>query len=203
MNDFSPENWNVLVVGDWNPAILTPEFISSKLLGKSPGEAVELRVNIAFPGSYQIVQPQVLISPSARAFEVSCATADEVALSAAREVAAKALDVLDRTPVRAAGFNLRYSLREGSDGFDLDALLDEMLAPVKLSVAGRFARRTLVWGDGTINLDVGSPTNSPGTLALNFHRSSADPKQLADWLRQDAEKISEIANEIRRSLGEN
>ncbi len=42
----TPFDWNVVIIGSWNPAILTPQGITTRLLQLEAGTPVEVQVSL-------------------------------------------------------------------------------------------------------------------------------------------------------------
>ncbi len=194
-------DWNVLVVGAWNRAILTPEWISKEIL-TTGGEPVNIEVVLNNPQVPPIrVRYDDLIVVVPGHLEIVTTKCDAATLDKARECALKAIAALPRTPLVAAGFNVRYRW---------DELPDELPAAVKCDVdrclvdAGkttvtRQVQRIVEFGDGQLNIEIRTPAkegNAAAEILFNFHRASKDHGDLESWLRTPIQEAVECVHDI-------
>lgn len=197
-----PFDWNVVVIGKWNPAILTPAGIACRLFGLDPGTPIDVMVNVdgleppkvRHEGlEVQVTSQRLIISPA------TCTTED---LDRARQIAVRALDELPETPFSAAGFNLRFRMTAPSDDLleTLNGQIDGPLADADFTVEHREIRRTISFAEGTINLSL---VSTPGTgdetdvvVRLNFDRSARACQELRTWLTIPIDQIRDVVDRI-------
>lgn len=106
-----PFDWNVVVVGAWNVAILTPGGVAKRLFRLPPGTPVEVQVPLDAPHAPMQVKRGgmvVAVAPSGMQLTVGPEQSAFSGLQEAAEIAARAIEDLPETPVRAAGVNIRY-----------------------------------------------------------------------------------------------
>lgn len=176
--------WNVLIVGAWNLAILTPDGICKLLFGLPEGAPVDIEVALDKPGYYRVRHEGVSVTPSVRVLDIAAGEATPSGLSRACDVAVKAISSLPATPLMAAGVNFRYS----SDELPAELLsliemdLDNEFSDGGYEIASRHLRRTLKLDPGVVNVDLALGATTAGTVLFNFHVDSTDINVLIEWL---------------------
>lgn len=103
----APFDWNVVVVGAWNPAILTPLGIAKRLFGRDDAP-IQVMVSVDGLAPIQVRYEGLVVVPSNSKLVVSPVEPSPSALVEAAQVACKAINSLPDTPFLAAGVNLRY-----------------------------------------------------------------------------------------------
>lgn len=176
--------WNIVLVGAWNVAILTPDGIRKLLLQLPEGSIVDVEVAIDRPAPFRVRHNDVVIVPSSRSLDVSVEVFDVDTLKRASEIASRALKSLPATPVFAAGVNLRYRCAEISD-YLLEATeitLDELLSDSGYQITGRATNRSLKLDAGSINVEIKQGDGIDGTISFNFNLDSQDCDDLTQWI---------------------
>lgn len=194
--------WNAVVVGYWNLAILTPTGIAQRLLRLEPETPVSVEVpmdwlspNRVRHGGLVVVaqQDRLLVAPEEPTYE---------GLRRACEVAATAIEALPETPLSGAGFNIRYK----ADNPPVDLLnatscaFDDAIVLQEFNIVGRQLRRELdIWDGGVLRLDMS--LNDEFQLSLNYHRSASVASELVGWLRRPSEAVREVTDRVLRAVG--
>jgi hypothetical protein len=184
-----PVEWNVVIVGAWNLAILTPDGIRKRLFEAPDGTHVDVQVAIDRPAPHRVHYNGLTVTPASNMLIVSVDNCDLRSLKEASTLAQKALDSLPETPLSAAGINFRYTIEE---------LPDELLALIETPIDGSFSdanytimRRSIQRGlsvpPGMINLELSQDQGTAGTLLLNFHLDSQERSHLGPWLSRTEE----------------
>jgi hypothetical protein len=187
-----PTAWNVVVVGAWNVAILTPDGIRRRLFKLPDTTVLDVEVSVDRPGPYRVLHDGLVVVPTSRLLEVGVQTPTQAFLENASKVAQAALDALPHTPVFAAGVNIRYRYDDvPSDVLDLvRAPIDDALSDADFAILGSVSKRTLSLGKGALNVELAtSGGGTEGSLLLNFHRDSTEAAELADWLARIGEFV--------------
>lgn len=185
-------DWNVVVVGAWNTAILTPDGIRKRLFELPEGTPVDIEVAVDRPGYFRVRHGGTLVTPSPTILDVMGGLGDYDSLSKACAVAKKALFNLPETPVAAAGINIRYRI---------DQLPDELIDLIKVSldddlsdrgylIVGRTTKRTLALTPGVVNIEIAQGPDIEGVITINFHLDSTDTATLAAWI----DRVEEFFN---------
>lgn len=195
------EAWNVLVIGAWNTAILTPNGISSRLLQLPAGVPVEVQVAIDRPAPIRVIHDNIVIVPAAHALEVAPRIMNPVTLQQAADIAKRALFALPETPVTAAGINIRYHCNELPDPLmeKLRTPIDDFISDVGHSIIGRSTQLSLRHEDGALNLEITQDATGGGLLAFNFELVSSQVEPLSRWL-STARSFYETSSQIMSSL---
>lgn len=181
---FKPTEWNVVLVGNWNPAILTPFGIAQTLLGFPPGRPIEVLIPLDQVAPFQVLVEDLVIMASTDRLEIAAKAPTYECLEHAKKVGIRALDVLPVTPVSAAGYNLRFV----SDKPEVDALsllecgIDAALSDEGFVIGSRAIRRSLVFDEGQINLSIEHKDDGACVMLCNFHLGSRNNAELKAWL---------------------
>lgn len=187
----TPQDWNVVVNGAWNLAILTPSGIAKRLLQLAPGTPVEVHVAVEQPGVVRVMHGGSIVTPAAGRLFVEPSPFNLQTLQAAAVIAQRALQSLPETPVSAAGVNVKYRFDALPDSLLqlVASPLDDTLADAEHTIVGRHMRRTVKWQNGVLNIDIEEQDNVSGIVGFNFHCDSDDTQILRDWLGKVADMI--------------
>jgi hypothetical protein len=186
-------NWNVVVAGYWNPAILTPVGIARRLFGLAEGTPILVEVHMDGLAPYRVRHDNLTVTAEMGRLVVGADAPRYKLLDRAREVAARAIDGLPETPFTAAGYNVRIKISDPLDellavaGCGVDALLSD----AAFSIDSRGLQRSLKMGDGILNL--GIQQGKDVTVVFNFHRQSSKKEELVAWLKYP---ITEVENTV-------
>jgi hypothetical protein len=178
-----PVDWNAVVLGAWNVAILTPRGVAQRLFKLDVGTPVEVQVQIDQPGPLRINHDGVGVIPSATALIAIPASPTLTGLRRAAEIVARGVESLPHTPVTAAGVNLRYRFAEVPDELlALTAGADDLFADGDLPVVSRVTKRSIRWKSGLLNLEIHQNEDATCEVVVNFHRQSSEGADLTAWL---------------------
>jgi len=198
MADIKAIQWNSVVVGKWNPAILTPKGIADLIFGKPTNEPIEILVPLNAVGPFKVKIDGLLISVDSDRLIIDCEKSDWETIEKSRQYCCKAIDVLPRTPLIAAGFNIRYELSDPADHFIeiLKLPLDASLSDNNLKITGRETRRTFRWTNGNINLHIVKAETEYYNILMNFNRNANDNNKLKEWLNTPIDDVKNITKTI-------
>lgn len=197
-----PFNWNVVIVGAWNVAILTPDGIRRRLFELADDQPIEVEMAIDRPGAFRVGHEGIVVSPTNRALEIAGRECTLPLLKRAAAIGALAVKVLPETPMTAVGVNIRYRAEGLPSPLPdlLEAKIDDLISDKGLRILARSVRRSMDFDVGFINLEVGESREGIGQVAFNFHRESADSAVLSDWLGRIGE-FHEKAHDLLGALG--
>lgn len=189
-------DWNVVVIGFWNPAILTPEGIARRLFGLEKGTPIAIEVPIEGLAPYRVKHDDLIVTAETGRLAVSPNAPNYVLLDRARGIAVRAIEALPETPVTATGFNIRVSLESPPEALfrALTPSLDALLSDADFSIEARLLHRALKCGEGILNLSI--EQRDKLSVQLNFHRQSTKGTELVSWLRQPIEDVQDIVASI-------
>ncbi len=180
-----PNNWNIIISGAWNRAILTPDGIRKRLFNLPEGTPIQLEVAVDRPGSFRAINTDgVIVVPSSRQLELAVQTNDLVSLKKAGCLGQEALRALPETPVAAVGVNIRYELESLPDEL-LDLLktpIDDAYSDGGFTIASSTMLRSLKQSPGVVNVEISQSNDGKGAVVMNFHRESNLPNELCEWL---------------------
>lgn len=198
-----PVNWNVVLVGAWNTAIFTPQWVTESLLDLPAGTAIEVQVPMLAGMPIRFIGDSVVVVPADDRLVIDAKVPTQDGLEAALSVARRAIEELPKTPLSAAGFNLRYRSDEtpAQTATVLSSTADDALAKSVQVVTARRLGRALAYGAGIVNVTL-SDTESGGCLVeFNFHRSSPSCEELANWLTPSWQHAMELVTDVFNAFG--
>jgi hypothetical protein len=202
MSKLIPTVWNTIIVGKWNPAILTPKGIAEQIFKKADDAPIEVLVPLDAMGPPKVLIEGFLVSVNFQQLVIDCEKKDWESLEKSMEYCRNAIDALPKTPVSAAGFNVRYELDDPTEDFLqlLELPLDNNISDNRLEIVQNETRRSLLWEDGNINFHIVKETSKNYKFLLNFDRKSTDIKILKDWLNIPIKDVKDITNKIISSV---
>ena len=193
--ELTPFDWNAIIIGHWNPAILTPAGIARRLFGLQNATPVRVEVPMDGLAPYRVVHEHTLVLADANRLLIGAMEPSFDVLHNAMETAVKALNALPETPVTAAGFNVRYKTEDPPPHL-LDvtrAQIDSTLADAGWTIVRRELTRALDAEPGRINLEIKEEDDDQSiTIVLNFHRHSSEHADLIEWLSTPVDRIKEM-----------
>jgi hypothetical protein len=196
----NPTNWNIVIAGAWNPAILTPDGVSRRLFGNELGTPLELELAIDKPGQFRAKHEGIIVTPSGSQLQVSIDINDMVNLRAASRIAEIAITTLPETPLVAIGINIRYVLTNTPPTFIdlLESPLDDMLSDAGYASSMSSTTKTIDLEPGCINM-VFRQTSDNSYIDFNFHLDRNDHRELNAWVNRTDEFVSK-AQELLQLL---
>lgn len=190
-----------MIVGAWNQAIFTPQFVAQHIM---PGpEAVQSEIEVG-PGGFTAHHRGSNFRLSVRPDRLLWTpyNTDEATLKAVEGSVSELLSLLNVTPISAIGFNYGFevSVPEGDVAKILDlpdaGKLEQMHAiPDLVSVRRRFRL------DGQVlNMVISRTADSPINVDLNFHKDVDGANTAKDALPGAIVRFKGQALELLRSL---
>lgn len=197
-----PFDWNVVVAGAWNAAILTPAWIRRRMFDRGEGALLQVEVPLSGPGPMNISLEGIVVQVGGPALVVLPKGPTTTDLSAAAVIAANAVKNLPETPVSACGLNLRYRVDESEIGSLTACKMDQALAQAG-QIAARELHRTVRFEtdelkDGVVNVIVAEDEDGKNTVVFNFHRASNDFREIVQWLSLPPVVIGETVEMLLR-----
>ena len=203
--NFKPFDWNVVVRGAWNRAILTPHGVGRLVFGLPKGTPVVVEVPVNVPGSPQRVRYEgIVVSVVPGSLLIEPDPCDYDLLDRARQCACRAMKALSVTPFSAAGFNVRYRSEDPPSDLlrTIQCDVDHIVSELGLKIVGRKLYRTLDWQDGEINLEIDADKEGAVALVLNFHKGSEEHEVLMAWLSLSMDRVkAEVARVLEALPG--
>lgn len=188
------KDWTVVVIGFWNRAILTPSWVATKLIGLPEGTPINVLVPMDVIGPVQISHDDIVVIPSSGNLVIQATKCNYPTLRSAMTVATNTLTELPRTPVSAAGYNVRFRCKDAVGQIEevLTSDWDNRISDEKITILERKFIRTLEWRDGTIKLFVTHEPKEGYELLFNFELVSNDQSKLRNWLGHTEADIKEV-----------
>lgn len=184
---------SIVIVGSWNQAIFTPEWVRATLWPSS-----EIVMGIVYGAHGLVLQftaglVQILVSTSQVQFQTAT-LADDV-LATRDEAAVKLLRKLPETPILGAGINYGFDVPAGNDALGAVFGLsdDDRIAEAGGRVASTIITRKLLFGDRQLNLIL-ARTKAGFRLDFNHHHGATVALDAASLLEVEGPKLK--ANSI-------
>lgn len=195
----TPIDWNVVVVGAWNIAILTPEGIVRRMFQLPSGTPVEVQVPLDRQAPIRVKHRDIVVSPSSTHLVVGPVEQSLPGISASSQIVQRALASLPETPLQASGINFRYIFDEFPDDFirDLGSPMEDRLADHGHQTMGKVSKYILSWEPGTLNVEVHQPASGRPLVTVNFHLNSTENRALQDWIGRVEEMHRTTCNLLR------
>jgi hypothetical protein len=201
--NFTAFGWSVVIIGRWNPAILTPAGISKRVFKCPPGTQVHVDVPLDGVSPYRVKAPSndyvAMVNDQRLILEL--VRQNYAALERAMQAGINAITSLPETPISAAGFNLRFRATEPSEAIKtlLTASIDNELSDLRFEIEKRSFHRTLQYEGGSINMII-EQNQAETQIGFNFHRGSAKADDIQKWLSIPKAAILEQVNKIATTL---
>lgn len=166
LGEASLDGWNIVVLGHWDPLILTPRWVGEHL---ASGEVnVELPAHARLPPRLNfdgvatlVVEGRLVVAPH---------KADRPGLAAAEKMVVRLLELLPHTPVNGLGVNFQWLLpRSGKVADALRPADEAAVASAGYEVAQVTLRRRLTSKEHVVNLSVESADDGKARVSANFH----------------------------------
>jgi hypothetical protein len=167
-----PIDWNVVVLGFWNRAILTPAGIGRRLFHVEEGTPLQVEIPLEGLAPHRVRHEGLIVTAESGRLVVATESPDFPSLEHAMAVAATAIDGLPETPLSAAGFNTRYHIHEPPNDLTTACMmsLDHRISEADLTICGRQVHRAVKFREGLLNLEIRDDTVVK--VSLNFHLGS-------------------------------
>ena len=189
-------DWNVVVVGYWNPAILTPAGIGRRLFGLKEGTPVLIEVPLDGLAPHRVKHDGLTVTAERGQLTVLADDPKYAGLDRARAIAARAIGGLPETPLTAAGYNVRVRMEEPPSDLltATKAPMDDLLSDASFTIESRGFYRSLSWKNGLLNLNIQHGNDL--RVDLNFHRQSTEQDELLSWLREPIAEVEEVVSRV-------
>ncbi len=203
--DVVPINWSVVLVGSWNPAILTPSGIAKKLYRLESGLKLEIEVPLDGLAPHRVRHPSgdFIVTADNERIRILLEKLTFDALAHAQATAVNALESLPETPVSAMGINVDFKITDPPQ--DLIAMfgspIDGKLSDLSLKIISHQLKRAIEFKSGVLNIILSLPDRQgPLMMDLNFHKSSAKHDELKAWGTIPAMEIEAMVQKITKAL---
>ena len=197
----TPVDWNIVILGAWNVAILTPSGIASRLFELPLGTPIEILVDTEGRAPIRVKHANIIVESSPVRLAITPQTPNSESLGRCIAIAQKALSILPETPFSAIGLNLRFKLDVIPDAL-IDAgesIIDNKLSDEGCIIQDKELKRTIEWKEGFLNLNIQENKDSSAFIGFNYHKNSNSPTELSNWLNHYQE-MNENTNKIMEIL---
>lgn len=180
----SSEAFSIIVVGSWNPAIFSPQWVKLNLATDQTKEVV-----MAYPMPFNPLPPRVSVEevniyPSPQMLAMECITYSDDALVECCTKIQKVCELLPHTPVTAVGINFRFSCT-----FEESAALTSVFSfpdaanidAGKYAAVGSLVKRAFRLNDsGVLNLGLEMDNGQDVRVEMNFHSDVTNATQVSE-----------------------
>lgn len=182
----TPVDWNIVIAGAWNIAILTPEGIAKRLFNLDSGTPVEVQVAVNVRAPIQVKYDDIIVQPAPSALVILPQTSSPELLKKSVNIAKRALKDLPETPLSAVGLNIRFQFDNIPDALinACNSVIDNKLSDENLKIMGKVLKRQVEWKKGELNIEIHEKQNSSAHVLFNFNKNSNNPAELSEWLEK-------------------
>lgn len=197
-----PYEWNVVLLGNWNRAILTPNGIAKRLFKLEEGTALKVEVPIDGLEPPKVIHDNCAVQVSGSRLIINTRVANTEQLETARNTGINALVSLPETPMTAVGFNLRYKVNDPPPELyaQMECPLDTAISDAGFVIIEGMVKRSIEYNNGLINIEILSPTTDHFTVLINYHLESRIIEDLKTWLRVDKVDIQTEAKKLMEDV---
>ncbi|HAJ78740.1 MAG TPA: hypothetical protein DCO75_03130 [Fibrobacteres bacterium] len=196
--DIEPFEWSVVIIGFWNPAILTPAGISQRLFQLDKNTPVHVEVPLDGVGPYRVKHDGLIVISQPNNLQIIAESAEYESLSKATSLAKRALEQLPETPVMAGGINIRYRISNPPDALIeiISCEIDNFVSDEGFKIKNRSLMRSLEWNEGTLNIEISYEEDGISTVLFNFDRKSNIISDLINWMNIPVESMKKDVDKI-------
>lgn len=187
-NDINSQAFNVNLIGSWNQAIFSPDWVKANLANDP---ATEVLMAVSFPvgvGPVRLSVEGVNIYPSPQLLQLDAASYSDASFAACAAKFAKIAALLPHTPVSALGINFRFtgSVDDSASLMELFTLPDSASIDAnKYRLIDTAIRRGFTLEDGKILFTTITNANGSVHIEFNFHYEGSKISQMAEYLTED------------------
>ncbi len=162
-----------------------------------------MEVSAESVGSYRVSHQGVGVAVSDGELQVAAQAPNLETLNTARQIAARAIESLPETPLKACGFNLRYRSSDPPNEL-LQATqcpIDAQLSNEGFEIVQRTLGRSVRFEDGVLNVTVRQVSDqNTWEILLNFHCDSARREDHQRWLGIPNEDVSAVVDRVLSAI---
>lgn len=199
-----PIGWSVVLVGRWNPAILSPAGIKKYVFRLPAEQQIQVAVPLDGVSAYLITNPEetLIVHVEEGRLQMDLPKCNFASLMHGMQAGINALEALPVTPISAVGLNLNFMTATVCQELvnATDCAIDNTFADQGYAIVGRSTGRSVTFGEGQINIKV-ARQGEQFHVNCNFHLSTQDPGKAIIWLqtspdavKAELEKIGKILN---------
>ena len=178
-----PFDWSVMIAGSWNQAILTPGGIAKEIFSIPEGERINVEIDIDGLEPPRITHDDLRIRVYKRRLVVEPLIYNLETLSKAIEIAKESLDLLPKTPVNAAGVNIKCKYTDPDSGFMqfFNTNIEDILSDSNYEIKKQSFTKQIIYKNGVINLGIENE-GEECQISCNFHFESRIISEILSWL---------------------
>lgn len=192
-------DWNIVILGHWNRAILTPNWIAERIFELPPGTPVDVLVPLDGFAPFQVQNGGITVVPLPGQLLIQLGTPTKESLATGLSAMIRSVEALPQTPFRACGINLRFVAAEPPAGLleRTRSASEKLLSDAGYELRTRRRGETLAFREGTLNIVADIPTAGECRVTVNFDRQATSMQDIVAWLKNDpAEYIAEATKVI-------
>lgn len=175
--------WNIVIVGQWNPHIFSPKWMCEALLGVKDIES-EFAVG-PMTGGMRYLTNHLIILPGQDRLIIGPRNTSDSTLKEAENIAVRTLQLLQYTPVQAAGINFSFTESnpppEVLTPFQLAD--NNILADAGYSLSNTEIIRDIKLDQTILKLKMAHSDKGRLQLHFNFHHSLESASQAATVIK--------------------
>lgn len=178
------DNFTIVVVGNWNVSIFSPEWVGKNIFDR---KSITLEVGIEPELPRRLTVDDVVVIPQSSRLMVTLSKIDDITLKRMEDAVCKILQLLSHTPVSAVGVNFGYRVRPVTENFcaNIPVLLAEKLASEGLAIESYETKWTVGYErerKAVLNLSV-EMAKDEAALKFNFHSNTKNTGEAIESIK--------------------
>lgn len=191
-------DWTIVIVGNWNMAILNPDWVASEILEKEQ-VGIEALIGPGMP-SYRYISDEFIIIPRPDRVTISSTLTTPASLNRVESLACTVLEKLPVTPISAIGVNFGYMEEEVIELAEIFAISDRMkIADAGLDVFESTIVRSMKFDEKMLNLRISQKEDGNIRIHLNYHKAVSSAEEASGYIR---DKINDFRQHAENLLAD-
>lgn len=185
---------NLVLLGAWNTAILTPEWIIRHVPSLDGDAQVPIEISLGNPHRFRFTVKNVVVQPASLRLDLIAQQESEETYEVIANIARAIVETLPHTPISAVGHNMAFELEnaesirsECSD--DLDELQDFYKnAAAGTAVNKMRAQHVIEYSDHILNVSY-VISRIQRVIEFNYNYAIASPQDLSNSISKYKENM--------------
>lgn len=201
------ESWTIVLVGNWNKYILSPEWAAKNIFGETKLD-IEFALNLGLPPRYTSEQSHIRMIPAedrvvfvALKSDDKSVRPDDECLQKMENFARTVVDTLGYTPISAFGIN--FSFIEDTKKIDLTEFFDlsdnKALSDFGCQFTGNEIKRRVIVDNRTLWFTI-SQKGEEAFFDFNFHYDVTDATEAKAKIENTIIENKNIAERLLKDV---
>ena len=186
-------SFSIVVIGNWNPHILSPQWISKSLFEDKPEVQVQFSLNL--DASNRFIVKNIIFVPSNDRLIIQSSDNSDDSLLLIQETVIKLCKILCHTPIRALGINLGFIHTESNEKLlELINFNDvNDISENDWNIKSSSVKRNIEKNGYNLNLTIEYNSQSEFHFDFNYHYALSEPSKIEEVLNMQIVKFKEVS----------